>query len=89
MPPSIRKEVEQFAFNAIVRKIEFFKDKDKQFLLKIISKFRSIQIYANEILYSERDPADDIYFLLNGQITLYFDISGLVSLPPGTIDYQS
>ena len=76
MPPSIRKEVEQFAFNAIVRKIGFFKDKDKQFLLKIISKFRSIQIYANEILY-------------NGQITLYFDISGLVSLPPGTIDYQS
>ncbi len=29
LPPSIRKEVEQFAFNAIVKNIVFFKDKDK------------------------------------------------------------
>jgi hypothetical protein len=29
LPPSIRKEVEQFAFNAIVKNIIFFKDKDK------------------------------------------------------------
>ena len=42
LPPSIRKEVEQFAFNATVKKIVFFKDKDRQFLQKIISRFRSI-----------------------------------------------
>ncbi len=89
LPPSIRKEVEQFAFNALVKNIEFFKVKDKQFLQKILSKFRSIQIYADEILYSERDAADDIYFLLSGQITLYFDISELTALPEGTIDQQS
>jgi hypothetical protein len=36
LPPSIRKEVEQFAYNAIVKKIIFFRDKDKEFLHKIL-----------------------------------------------------
>lgn len=43
-------------------------------------------IFRDEVLYSEGDGAEDIYFLLEGKIILYFDISELIELPDGTIE---
>jgi hypothetical protein len=43
-------------------------------------------IYIGDSLYSQADVAEEIYFVTNGQFTMYVDMQKQVKLPEGTID---
>lgn len=60
--------------------IRFFKDKPKDFLILIVPKLKPLNLYGNDILFSQGDQAEEIFFNLKGEVVLYVDISEFVDL---------
>jgi CRP-like cAMP-binding protein len=75
----------QHTYRAVIKKINFFKNRNQQFLQAILPCLAEKDIYRGEVLYSEGDGAEDIYFVLGGQIQLYFDISDIIDFPEDVI----
>lgn len=86
LPPSLRSEVVSFTHGNVINKIGFFKGKNVEFLWKVMPLLKPRKLYRGDLLYSEGDVAEEIYFVLNGSFTLYVDASELLKLQPGTID---
>jgi mannose-6-phosphate isomerase-like protein (cupin superfamily) len=70
----------------LINQIAFFKDKNSLFLSRIIPKLKPRGIYIGDSLYSQADAAEEIYFVTNGQFTMYVDMQKQVNLQKGTID---
>lgn len=73
LPAALRSEVVLHTHGDIIKKVNFFKDKDPDFLWAIIPCLRVIKMRKKDILYSIGDHADEIYFLKRGRVTLYTD----------------
>jgi CRP-like cAMP-binding protein len=78
-----------FTNTAIVNKIAFLKDKNSDFLWKVLPLLKAHKVFRGDILYAQQDTADEIFFVIEGSFTVYFDLSGMIDLPPGTIDYDT
>ena len=86
LPTSLRVEVVAFTNSEVVNKIIFFQDKGGDFLRVILPCLRARKVYSNDILYSQGDTSEEIFFVLQGGFTLYADLSLLIELPRRTID---
>lgn len=75
-----------FTQSSIVKKITFLRDKSQEFLWRFMPLLRALKIYRGDLLYAQEDIADEIYFVIEGQFTVYIDLSELLDLPFGTID---
>eukprot|EP00347_Sterkiella_histriomuscorum_P023172 403335679 len=74
LPPSLRDEVLSNTYGEIIEKIHFFRDlKDPDFLWKILPLLRPMKLEKGDILYWRGDHADDLYFIMRGQIKIYTD----------------
>lgn len=62
--------------------IFFFKDKPHNFLIEIIPKLVPTSSFILDILYSQGDYADEIFFVFKGSAVLYNDISEVVNMKP-------
>lgn len=89
LPPSLRSEVIGFTHKSVVNKIAFFRDKNAEFLWKVLPLLKARKLYTTDILYSQADVAEEIYFVMAGDFTLYIDVSDKINLPAGTIDKNS
>lgn len=56
------------------------------FLNRIFRKLKPHYIFPGDLLYCQGDIAEDIYFIMEGAITLYMDLSGVLNLPLELID---
>lgn len=70
----------------IINTIVFFSTQKADFLRIILPILRARIVYEKDILYSQGDISEEIFFLLNGSFTLYTDLSRDVSLPPNVIN---
>lgn len=86
LPPSLRSEVVSFAHGNVMDSIKFFKGKPDEFLWKVMPLLKQRKLYRGDLLYSEGDVAEEIYFVISGSFTLYVDASDMLKLPPGKID---
>jgi len=44
------------------------------------------KVHYQDILYSEGDIAEELFFIMNGDLTLFADMSRIISLPNGLIN---
>jgi CRP-like cAMP-binding protein len=44
------------------------------------------KVFRGDLLYAQEDLAEEIYFVLNGQFTVYVDLSEEILLPNDTLD---
>ena len=86
LPPSLRSEVIEYTTSRIVEKIPFFKDKSLDFSHKLLPMLKARRLYRGDLLYSEGDLADEVYFVMTGSFYLYKDISDMIVLPDKLID---
>ena len=58
-----------------MKKIRFFKNKPQDFLIKAIPKLRRLNLYDNDILFSQGDQAEEIYFVISEEFILLMDLA--------------
>ena len=67
--------------NSIIEHLPFFKDKNKDFQMRVLPLLRAKKAFEGDILFSESDIADEIIFVIKGSFTLFKDISVQIELP--------
>lgn len=75
LPASLRSEVIQHTHGDIINKINFLRGKDPDILWAILPILRPLKLLPNDILYTQSEHADEIYFIKRGKIKLYVDIN--------------
>jgi CRP-like cAMP-binding protein len=64
----------------IIEGIKVFKDKPKDFLIDLIPKLKLLTTLDNEVLFEKGDQAEELYFIFDGSILLYTDLSDIVDM---------
>ena len=82
LPQSLRTDVIQSTHGQIINQIKFFKDKPQDFLINLIPRLKLMSLYDNDILYSQGDQAEEIFFVYHGSILLYVDILDFINMEP-------
>jgi hypothetical protein len=82
LPPSLRTDIIQQTHGQIINKIQFFKDKPHEFLIDLIPRLKLLNFYDNDILFSQGDQAEEIFFVFSGSILLYVDVIEFMDLEP-------
>lgn len=59
LPPTLKSEVIGHTHGHMVKTIQFFHDKNADFLMQILPLLKPFRIYKHDILYSQGDNADD------------------------------
>jgi len=80
LPPSLRTDIVQSTHGQIIKGIRFFKDKPQDFLINVIPKLKSLSLFDNDILFSQGDQAEEIFFIFHGSVLLYVDLSEIVDM---------
>lgn len=82
LPPSLRTDVIQSTHGQIINSIKFFKDKPQDFLIDLIPRLKLMSLYDNDILFSQGDQAEEIFFVYHGSILLYVDVLDFINMEP-------
>ena len=75
LPQALRSQVIACTHGEIIEKIYFFQNKKPDFLMSIILDLRPLKVVQDDILYQQKDYAEEIYFLKSGKIKLHVDIN--------------
>lgn len=51
--------------------MKFFGDKPEKFLSKIGPLLKTVRLRENEVIYSENEPAHDVFFIKEGTVCLF------------------
>ena len=78
LPQQLRNQIIQCTHGDIKERIDFFKDKEYEFLFKVMPELKPLQLLTGDVLYLQSDHADTIYMIKSGQITLLRDISEFI-----------
>lgn len=80
LPPSLRTDVVQSTHGQIIKGIRFFRDKPQDFLIRLIPKLSNMTMFDNDILFSQGDQAEEIFFLFQGNCLIFVDLSEIVDM---------
>lgn len=80
LPQALRTDVVQQTHGQIIQNIRFFKDKSQDFLMHVIPKLKRMNMFDNDILFSQGDKAEEIFFVLNGTVLLMMDLTEIVDM---------
>jgi CRP-like cAMP-binding protein len=75
LPPALKNEIEQLTQNSITRNIYFFQSQSSHFNRAIMQYLVLKKVYKNDSIFSQGDPAEDIFFVQQGSFTILVDIS--------------
>ena len=73
LPRTLRFEVAQAMHSGAAKTIPFFSDQDQAFVAAIVPNLNSLLVSEGEVVYSEGDYADEIYFIAQGMCMLMFN----------------
>ena len=73
LPPKVASMLKYAMNHKLVEGNEFFKDKPFHFIQRILEFLVPYKVEAEEYIYREGAPCDEIYFVLNGEVAFLFD----------------
>lgn len=74
LPQSLASAVLEITHGQIVARIHFLKNKPQDFLKLIMMQLKPLKLLKGDMLYQERDYANEIYFIQQGKFKLHVDI---------------
>lgn len=77
MPKSLQYKIVTNVYKQAVKNIEFFSNKDSNFLIDIIPKLHYSEIKKKRIIYNKNEYADQIYFLIKGRVGYILNYNNL------------
>ncbi|CDW89105.1 cation channel family protein [Stylonychia lemnae] len=75
LPSSLRAEVVKQTYAEIIEKVKFFNKKDSDFLWAFLPALKPMKVYSKDILYSQGDHPEEVFFIQLGRVKLCYDIS--------------
>lgn len=72
LPSYLRGQVISHTHWGIVRKIRFFDNKSREFVWFMLPMLQPMKMYKKDILYSQGDPAEDIFFIIKGRVKFFY-----------------
>lgn len=73
LPSYLRGQVISHTHWGIVRKIRFFDNKSREFVWLMLPMLQPMKMYKKDILYSQGDPAEDIFFIIKGRVKFFYE----------------
>ena len=70
LPPNLKIDLSFHMFEGVVKDIEFFKNKPKKFIGFVGIHLKPIKIGKNEIIISQGEASNDMYFIKKGQVSV-------------------
>lgn len=80
LPPQLRTDIVQSTHGQIIQGIRFFKDKRPEFLINLIPKLKMMNLFDNDILFSQGDQAEELFFVFHGSALLNVDIMDFIDM---------
>lgn len=81
LPASLRADVVKQSYLSIIMKFRFLKTKDPDFLWAFLPVLKPMRFYSKDILYSQGDHPEEVFFIQKGKVKLVYDISMGVGEP--------
>jgi CRP-like cAMP-binding protein len=82
---TVQREIDIFCVRSFLKKIQFFR-LDLNFTLKLLPRIQILRYKSREIVFRKGDPADEIFFIVQGEIELHTQLGAkLLTLASGTI----
>ena len=75
MPMSIKGDIAKQAFEEIIANIKFFQEKEDRFLWAFLPKMKQMNFFAGEYLFTQREQAEEVYFIFKGKVKLMYDLT--------------
>ena len=69
LPSSLYIDIYNFVFKDIIEKVDFFRDREKNFTLRLVPLLKQVNFQKKDIIYSTSDPAQEVYFIIKGRIS--------------------
>jgi CRP-like cAMP-binding protein len=73
LPASLRADVVKQTFIKIINKFRFLTNKDPDFLWAFLPALKPMRFYSKDILYSQGDLPEEVFFIQKGKVKLVFD----------------
>ena len=73
LPPKVASMLKYAMNHKLVEGNEFFKDKPFHFIQRILEFLIPYKVEAEEYIYREGGPCDEIYFVLNGEVAFVYE----------------
>ena len=72
LPPKLRMDLSYIIQkNRVATKINFFKNKDKPFVVYVTQLLKAYKVLKDGYIFEEGDPADNIFFLTKGSAAFF------------------
>jgi CRP-like cAMP-binding protein len=78
LPQSLRKPIFQKTHGEVMESIHFLKGRNEEFIQFICVRLAPLKVLIGEILYFQRDFAEEIYMIKSGKIKLLVNINELL-----------
>ena len=85
LPQTLRTQIISKTHGKTIEKLDFFKDKDEGFILQVIPELKPLKLNVGDILYQQKDHAEEIYMIQQGKIKLNVDINDFLAVDHQTI----
>lgn len=79
-PKPLQQDVIRSISVILEQRIKWFKGKPEDMFTQIVPKLKLIHLFENDIIYSQDDSANLFYFLLEGEVQVYMDVSHKLNL---------
>lgn len=63
----------------VFKKVRFFQNRERDFTSLVVHELKPVQLGANDLLFSQGDEADCMYFMHFGKIKLHCDLNDLIN----------
>ena len=87
MPASLQYEIIKETHKTVVQTFKVFQNKERAFIMDLLPSLTQHVFFQDDILYSQSDIAEYMYFLYEGEVQLFSDISQEIDMS-GLLDYQ-
>ena len=78
LPLSLRSQVIACTHGEIIERIHYFKNKHPDFLMSIMIELKPLRLSQGDILYHQKDHAEEIFFIQQGKIKLNIDVAPIL-----------
>jgi CRP-like cAMP-binding protein len=78
IPSELKWQIAQKTHQSVFTEIKFFKNKSTEFTNIMVHELKPINLFTNDLLYTQGDQPTDIFFINTGKIKIVSDLNEFI-----------
>ena len=78
LPYKLKLEIVKTTHKDVFNKLRFFQNRSDQFNSQIVTELKPLVRSQDDIIYMQNEEAEDIYFIVSGQVKHFIDMNMLI-----------